>query len=106
MQSTLIRRFLTAVGKIIAYLLGVVLLGALLAPPLYWLGQACSQISALQFLKDTDFQRYFARSVLISTFLLLPLVFRSIFLGRLLHFVLSRNPLWWPDIVACFLLSV
>lgn len=106
MQSTLIRRFLTAAGKIIAYLLGVVLLGALLAPPLYWLGQACSQISALQFLKDTDFQRYFARSVLISAFLLLPLVIRSIGLGRLRNLGLSRNPLWWRDIVAGFLLSV
>ncbi len=106
MQSTLIRRFLTAVGKIIAYLLGVVLLGALLAPPLYWLGQACSQISALQFLKDTDFQRYFARSVLISAFLLLPLVIRSIGLGRLRNLGLSRNPLWWRDIIAGFLLSV
>jgi len=105
-QSTLIRRFLTAAGKIIAYLLGVVLLGALLAPPLYWLGQACSQISALQFLKDTDFQRYFARSVLISAFLLLPLVIRSIGLGRLRNLGLSRNPLWWRDIVAGFLLSV
>jgi len=106
MQSTLIRRFLTAAGKIIAYLLGVVLLGALLAPPLYWLGQACSQISALQFLKDTDFQRYFARSVLISAFLLLPLVIRSIGLGRLRNLGLSRNPLWWRDIIAGFLLSV
>jgi len=106
MQSTLIRRFLTAAGKIIAYLLGMVLLGALLAPPLYWLGQACSQISALQFLKDTDFQRYFARSVLISAFLLLPLVIRSIGLGRLRNLGLSRNPLWWRDIVAGFLLSV
>ncbi len=106
MQSTLIPRFLTAAGKIIAYLLGVVLLGALLAPPLYWLGQVCSQINALQFLKDTDFQRYFARSILISAFLLLPLVIRSIGLGRLHNLGLSRNPLWWRDIIAGFLLSV
>ena len=106
MQSTLIRRFLTAAGKIIAYLLGVVLLGALLAPPLYWLGQVCSQISALQFLKDTDFQRYFARSVLVSAFLLLPLAIRSIGPGRFRDLGLSRNPLWWRDIIAGFLLSV
>jgi hypothetical protein len=106
MQSTLIRRFLSAPGKIIGYLFGVVLLGALLAPPLYWLGQACSQISALYFLKDTDFQRYFARSILISAFLLLPLVIRSIGLSRFRDLGLSRNPFWWRDAVAGFLLAV
>jgi membrane protease YdiL (CAAX protease family) len=106
MQSTLIRRFLSAAGKIIGYLFGVVLLGALLAPPLYWLGQACSQISILQFLKDTDFQRYFARSVLISAFLLLPLAIRSIGLSRLRDLGLKPNPHWWRDVVAGFLLAV
>jgi len=105
MQSTLIRRFLTAAGKIIAYLLAVVLLGALLAPPLYWLGQASSQIDALHFLKDTDFQRYFARSILVSAFLLLPLVIRSIGLERFRDIGLRRNPLWWRDVTAGLLLA-
>jgi len=106
MQSTLIRRFLSAAGKIIGYLLAVVLLGALLAPPFYWLGQACSQISALHFLKGTDFQRYFARSILISAFLLLPLVIRSIGLERFRDMGLRRNPLWWRDVTAGLLLAV
>jgi membrane protease YdiL (CAAX protease family) len=106
MQSTLIRRFLSAAGKIVGYLLGVVLLGALLAPPLYWLGQACSQSSALHFLKDTDFQRYFSRSILISAFLLLPLVIRSIGLVRFRDLGLSRNAFWWRDVLVGFLLAV
>jgi uncharacterized protein len=105
-QSTLIRRFLSAAGKIIGYLFGVVLLGALLAPLLYWLGQASSQVGALHFLKDTDFQRYFSRSVLISAFLLLPLALRSIGLNRFRDLGLSRNPLWWRDVAAGFLLAV
>ena len=105
MQSTLIRRFLTAAGKIIAYLLAVVLLGALFAPPLYWLGQASSQIGALHFLKGTDFQRYFARSILICAFLLLPLVIRSIGLERFRDIGLRRNPLWWRDVTAGLLLA-
>jgi membrane protease YdiL (CAAX protease family) len=106
LQSTLIRRFLSAAGKIIGYLLGVVLLGALLAPPLYWLGQACSQIGVLHFLKDTDFQRYFARSILISAFLLLPLAIRLIGLSNFRDLGLSRNPFWWRDAVMGFLLAV
>jgi uncharacterized protein len=97
---------LTAAGKIIGYLLAVVLLGALLAPPLYWLGQASSQIGTLHFLKDTDFQRYFARSVLISAFLLIPLGIRSIGLSRFRDLGFSPNPLWWRDLVAGFLLAV
>lgn len=106
MQSTLIRRFLTAAGKIISYLLGVVLLGALLAPPLYRLGVACSRISALHFLQDTDFQRYFARSILISAFLLLPLILRWIGLERFRDLGLSRNPLRWRNLVVGFLVAV
>lgn len=96
---------MTAAGKIIAYLLAVVLLGALLAPPLYWLGRASSQIDALHFLKDTDFQRYFARSILISAFLLLPLVIRSIGLERFRDIGLRRNPLWWRDVTAGLFLA-
>src|ERR1700737_5560459 len=106
MQSTLIRRFLTAAGKIIAFRFGVGVLGGLFAPPLYWLGQASSQIGALHFLKGTDFQRYFARSILISAFLLLPLVIRSIGLERFRDMGLRRNPLWWRDVIAGLILAV
>ena len=97
---------MTPGGKIIGYLLGTVLVGALLAPPLFWFGQACSQISVLHFLKDTDFQRYFARAILISAFLLLPLVIRWIGLARFRYLGLSRNPLWPRDVVAGFLLAL
>jgi CAAX protease family protein len=97
---------LTAGGKIIGYLLGVVLVAALLAPPLYWLGQACSQISALHFLKDTDFQRYFARALLVSAFLLLPLALRWIGLRSFRDLGLQRNPIWWRDVIGGFLLAL
>jgi len=83
-----------------------VVLGALLAPPLYWLGQACSHLGPLHFLRDTDFQRYFARSVLISAFLLLPLMVRWIGLERFRDLGLKRNPFWWRDVAAGFLLAL
>jgi uncharacterized protein len=97
---------LTAAGKIISYILGVVLLGALLAPPLYWLGLACSRIGGLDFLQNTDFQRYFARSILISAFLLLPLIIRWIGLKHFHQLGLSRNPYGWRDGIAGFLLAI
>jgi membrane protease YdiL (CAAX protease family) len=97
---------LTAAVKIVVYFLGVVVLGALLAPLFYWLGQACSHLGPLRFLRDTDFQRYFARSILISAFLLLPLVVRWIGLERFRDLGLKRNPVWWRDVTAGFLLAL
>jgi uncharacterized protein len=97
---------LTAGVKIICYFLSVVLLGALLAPPLYWLGQASAHVGVLHFLKDTDFQRYFSRAILVSAFLLLPLTVRWIGLGSFHDLGLIRNPARWRDLVAGFLLAV
>lgn len=63
------------VAKIIAYFLGVVLLGALLAPPLYWAGQAVAAHGTMRFLADTEFQKFFNRAVLIAAVALLwPMV--------------------------------
>jgi membrane protease YdiL (CAAX protease family) len=66
---------LKALGQILLYLVGTVLIGALLAPPLFWVAQAAgAQIhdEALSaFLARTDFQRYFDRAVTVSALLLL-----------------------------------
>ena len=57
--------------KILAYLIGTVVMGATLAPWLFWAGQHISHFQQLNFLAGTDFQRYFDRSILVSAFLLL-----------------------------------
>ena len=63
------------VAKIIVYFVAVVVLGALLAPPLYWAGQAVAARGVLRFLADTDFQKFFNRAALISALALLwPLI--------------------------------
>jgi len=67
------------IGKILLYLIATVLLGALLAPALFWGAHALTDRIAnqrlIQFLAETDFQRFFNRAVLISAFVLLwPLV--------------------------------
>jgi membrane protease YdiL (CAAX protease family) len=65
-------------AKILLYLLGAVLFGALLAPPLWWAGHLVADIGPLGFLAETPFQRYFNRAVLVAALgLLWPLV-RSI----------------------------
>ncbi len=52
------------------FLLGTLILGAALAPVLFWCSQPLSAIPGLGFLKDTDFSRFFARAILLAAALL------------------------------------
>jgi len=54
-------RLLKDLARILVYLAAVILLGALLAPPLYWLGQAVAARGILAFLAETPFQKFFNR---------------------------------------------
>jgi uncharacterized protein len=83
---------LSAALKILLYLIGTVVVGATLAPWLFWAGQYASHFQELGFLASTDFQRYFDRSVLISAFLLLLPILQWIGWQRLKSFGLRRNP--------------
>ncbi|HEX4086421.1 MAG TPA: CPBP family intramembrane glutamic endopeptidase [Chthoniobacteraceae bacterium] len=64
-----------ALGQILLYLAAVVLLGALLAPPLFWLAHAAAghlhDASFSAFIAKTDFQRYFDRGILVAALALL-----------------------------------
>jgi membrane protease YdiL (CAAX protease family) len=83
---------LSAALKILLYLIGTVVVGASLAPWLFWAGQYASHFQQLGFLASTDFQRYFDRSILISAFLLLLPILQWIGWRRLKGFGLRRNP--------------
>jgi uncharacterized protein len=56
--------------KILVFLLGTLILGAALAPVLFWCSQPLSDLPGLGFLKDTDFSRFFARGILLAAVLL------------------------------------
>jgi membrane protease YdiL (CAAX protease family) len=77
--------------KILVYLTGTVVMGAALAPWLFWTGQYASHLPQLGFL-NTTFQRYFNRSVLISAFLLLLPILQWIGLRRFKSLGLRENP--------------
>jgi membrane protease YdiL (CAAX protease family) len=96
---------LTAGLKILAYLIGVVVLGATLAPWLFWAGQSASHFKYLGFLANTDFQRFFNRSILVSAFLLLIPLVRWIGPQRLQNLGLRKNPRWGPHLLGGFLIS-
>jgi membrane protease YdiL (CAAX protease family) len=98
--------FLLSAGlKILAYLIGTVALGATFAPWLFWAGQFASHFRFLQFLANTDFQRFFNRSVLLSAFLLLIPLLRWVGLDRLQNLGLRKNPRRIHHLVGGFLIS-
>ena len=97
---------MSAALKILLYLIGTVVVGATLAPWLFWAGQYASHFQQLAFLASTDFQRYFDRSVLISAFLLLLPILQWIGWGRLKSFGLRKNPRRISHLLGGFVISV
>lgn len=68
--------------KIALYFAGTLFLGALLAPPLFWGGHALGgMFSPLGWLRATDFQRYFDRSMFLAALLLLWPTVRALRIG-------------------------
>jgi len=89
-------------GKILAYLAATVLLGALLAPPLFWLGQAVAARGVLTFLAETEFQKFFNRAVLVAAIALLWPATRWLRIGGWSELGLEPDPRWWRRFLTGF----
>ncbi len=81
------------------------MLGATLAPWLFWAGQYASHFEYLRFLEYTDFERFFNRSVLVSAFLLLIPLVRWIGPQRLQNLGLRKNSRRIPHLLGGFLIA-
>lgn len=82
------------IGKILAYLVAVLILGSFLAPPLYWAGQGLIESGHLVWLKRFGFQKYFNRAVLISAFVLLWPTVQWLRIRSLGEFRMERDEFW------------
>jgi membrane protease YdiL (CAAX protease family) len=92
--------------KIFAYFLGTLLLGAVLAPPLFWAGHALGGSGeSLRWLRETDFQRYFNRAMFIAALALLWPTVRALHIGSWRELGLRRNPRAWRHLALGFLLA-
>jgi membrane protease YdiL (CAAX protease family) len=96
---------LKELGKILLYFVAVIVLGALLAPPLYWGAQALIARGMLRFLAETDFQKFFNRGVLIAAFALLWPMIRWLHVGGLRDLGLDRDAGSLHRIAAGFIIS-
>jgi len=88
---------LKALGKIILYLLATVVLGALLAAPLYWGGQWLAGHGILAWLAETPFRKFFHRGLLIAAIVLLWPTARWLQVPGLRALGLRPNPWRWQD---------
>jgi len=91
--------------RLLVYLLATVLLGALLAPPLFWAAQSLAAHGTFTFLAHYDFETFFHRALLIAALILIWPLVRSLEVRKLDDLQLSRNPHGWRDWIAGFLLS-
>lgn len=96
---------LSAGLKILIYLLATVLLGAALAPWIFWTGRYASKFGFVGFLAATDFQRFFNRSILISAVLLLLPAVRWIGVKRFSNLGLTKDSRGVEHLVGGFLVS-
>ena len=93
------------IGKILAYFAAVIILGAGIAPPLYWLGKAVASQGVMQFLAETDFQKFFNRGMLIAAVALLWPTVKWLKIGGVRELGLETDVRWWKRVGVGFLLA-
>lgn len=93
-------------ARLAAYFVGIVVIGALLAPILFWGAQAFAAHGVFPQLAKYDFDRFFHRAILIAAVLLLWPLLRAGNVRGLADLGLAPNPHWGRDAGYGVLLSV
>lgn len=89
---------MNAIGKILLYLLTVLLLAAVLSPPIYWLFQWLGGQGIAAGLAAFPFHRFFSRILQVTAIILLiPLLF-WLRIRNMREFGLEKNPRKWRDL--------
>src|ERR1051325_4050076 len=78
--------------RLLVYLIATVLLGALLAPPLFWAAQSLIAHGTFTFLAKFDFETFFHRALLVAAIALLWPFIRSLEIRSLADLQLAPNP--------------
>lgn len=81
-------------AKILCYFVAVIVLGALLAPQLYWAGHALAARGVLRFLGDVPLEKFFSRAVLIVALASIWPMLRWLRLDGWRGLSIDPNPCW------------
>ena len=92
-------------AKIFGYFAAVIVLGALLAPPLYWAAQWLAGHGVFPALAEFKFQKFFNRAALISALLLLWPVVRALRIGGWRDLGIEPDARWRQHLLAGFLIA-
>jgi membrane protease YdiL (CAAX protease family) len=92
-------------ARLLVYFAATVLLGALLAPVLFWAGQWLVAHQIFPSLARFRFETFFHRGLLVAAVALLWPLFRSIRVRTIGDLDLGPNPSLWRDLLAGFLFS-
>ena len=92
-------------AKLLLYLAGVVVLGALAAPPLFWLGQYLIDQRILPSLAGFDFGTYFHRALLVAAVVLLWPLLRAVRVRGWRDLGLEKNNRALSDVAAGFVIA-
>ncbi len=92
-------------AKILVYFAAVILLGALLAPPLYWAAQWLAGHGIFPVLAGFPFQKFFNRAALISAIVLLWPTIRWLHVGGWRDLGIAPDPRWRQHLLAGFLIA-
>ena len=93
------------IAKIFVYLAAVIVLGALLAPPLYWGAQWLASHGILRALADFKFQKFFDRAAMIAALLLLWPTVRWLHVNGWRDLGLQPDPRGWQHLFAGFFIA-
>jgi CAAX protease family protein len=93
-------------ARLAAYFIAIVVVGALLAPILFWSAQALAAHGVFAFLAKYDFDTFFHRAILVAAVLLLWPLLRASNVRRMADLGLGSNPHWGRDAGFGVLLSI
>jgi len=93
------------IAKIFGYLAAVILLGALLAPPLYWGANWLAGHGIFPVLAEFPFQKYFNRAALLSAVALFWPTIRWLRVGGWRELGIEPDPRWRQHLLAGFLIA-
>ena len=94
------------VSKLAAYFIATILIGAILAPILFWSAQSLAAHGIFSFLARYDFETFFHRALLIAAVLLLWPLLRVSRVRGLADLGLAPNSRWGRDLFAGAAISV
>jgi uncharacterized protein len=92
-------------ARLLAYFAAILLIGALLAPVLFWTAHLLASHHILSFLATYDFEKFFHRALLVAALLLLWPLLCTLQIKSWRELGLAPNRHWSRDLISGFLFA-